>query len=54
MGTEEKNAGQAEPLKVVSAQWLVAKLESAFRNGTLKPINPAAKPATEEIRVKGK
>lgn len=54
MVTEEKNAGQAEALKVISTQRLLAKLETAFRNGRLKPINPAVKPSVEEVRVKAK
>lgn len=55
MDAEEKRVVQAvEPLKIASARRLVAKLETAFRNGELKPINPAAKPAVQEIRVKAK
>lgn len=38
--------------KLVSAHRLVAKLETAYRSGTLKPINPNAKPVTMVIRVK--
>lgn len=55
MGTEEKSSGQAlEPLKVASAQRLLGKLETAYRNGTLKPVNPTAKPKAQEIRIKKK
>lgn len=38
--------------KLASARRLVAKLEAAHRAGTLKPINPNAKPVTMAIRVK--
>jgi hypothetical protein len=38
--------------KMVSARRLVTKLEAAHRAGTLKPINPNAKPVTMAIRVK--
>lgn len=35
-----------------SACRLVTKLEAAHRAGTLKPINPNAKPVTTAVRVK--
>lgn len=55
MDAEEKKPGQAvEPLKVASARRLVGKLENAYRSGELKPVNPAAKPMVQEIRVKTK
>lgn len=55
MGAEEKNSGQeVESLKVASARRLVSKLETAYRNGTLRPVNPTAKPTVQEIRVKAK
>lgn len=38
--------------KLASARRLVTKLEAAHRTGTLKPINPEAKPLTMAIRVK--
>ncbi len=38
--------------KLASARRLVTKLEAAYRAGTLKPINPNAKPVTMPIRVK--
>jgi hypothetical protein len=38
--------------KLASARRLVTKLEASHRAGTLKPINPNAKPVTMAIRVK--
>ena len=55
MDAKDKSRGQpAGPLKDASVQRLVGKLETAYRNGTLKPINPTAKPTVQEIRVKTK
>lgn len=55
MDAEEKVPSQVvEPLKIASARRLVGKLETAYRNGTLKLVNPAAKPSLQEIRVKTK
>lgn len=54
MGVKKEPPSQEEPVKVASLQRLVEKLESAYRNGTLKPINPAAKHFTQEVRVKKK
>ena len=54
MAVKERNP---DPMLVAAnvaiAQRLIAKLEAAHRNGTLKPINPEAKSVTTEIRVKG-
>jgi len=38
--------------KLASARRLVTKLEAAHLAGTLKPINPNAKPVTMAVRVK--
>lgn len=55
MDSEDKPRGETVgPLKNASAQRLVGKLEAAYRNGMLKPVNPSAKPTVEEIRVKSK
>lgn len=55
MATEERKVAPV-PLaaEVAPAARLIAKLEAAYRNGTLKPINPNAKSVTMEIRVQRK
>lgn len=55
MATEE---GKVAPVlmaaEVALAARLIAKLEGAHRNGTLKPINPNAKSVAMDIRVQRK
>lgn len=49
---KRERTSDAVPAKVASTQRLVALLEAAYRSGRLKPINPAAKSQTFEVRVK--
>ncbi len=51
---DRKTAPELSVAKVASAKRLIAKLEAAHRNGTLRPVNPNAQPLTMEIRVKAK
>ncbi len=51
---DKKTAPDLSVAKVASAERLMAKLEAAHRNGTLRPVNPNAQPTTMEIRVKAK
>ena len=38
--------------KLASAKRLCAMFSAAYRNGTLRPVNPDAKPILLEMRVK--
>lgn len=49
---ERKTDPVVAAANVAFAKRLMAKLEAAHKNGTLKPVNPNAKPMTTEIRVK--
>lgn len=53
MATNERRTDPSlAKAKLASARRLVTKLEAAHQAGTLKPINPNAKPVTTAIRVK--
>lgn len=50
---ERKTDPMLAAANVAIAKRLIARLEAAHRNGTLKPVNPNAKSMTMEIGVKG-
>jgi len=49
---ERKTDPMLEAADVTITKRLIAMFEAALRNGTLKPVNPDAKPVTMKIRVK--
>ena len=53
-GKKRKSDPVVAVAKVAIAMRLITRLEAAHRNGMLKPVNPEAKPASTEIRVKAK
>jgi hypothetical protein len=54
MSAKERKANpEVAAIKLATAKRLIDKLEVAHRNGTLKPVNPDAKPVTMQMRVKG-
>jgi len=50
---ERKSDPELTAANVAIVKRLIAKLEEALRNGTLRPVNPNAKPITMKIRGKG-
>jgi len=58
MATDERRtatnleAADWEAVKRAGVRRLVTALETAHRAGTLRPVDPNAKPVTMEIRVK--
>lgn len=53
MGNDERtNDSAVKAAKSASVQRLLDKLDTAHRQGTLRPVNPNAKPHCEEVRVK--